>query len=245
MPIFKKNMPTAINEQIKALTELQKIDFEIHELKKELDSQPLRQKRMDEDFEKKKTALKAVEADLRGIQLKQKEKEIDLQSREEKIKKLQAQLYQLKSNKEYSAMELGIKGLKADNSLLEEDILKLMDALETARQTVTRERQALTGEEAKFKEASDALKKEAEFLQTQATKLDVKRQAYRPNIDPKLLSQYEKLLKSREGLGLVPVKNNACGGCHLRLPPQIINEIQMQEKLIVCESCARILYSPT
>ena len=67
---------------------------------------------------------------------------------------------------------------------------------------------------------------------------------WEPNIDARLLSQYERILKSREGLALVPVMNNACGGCHMGLPPQVVNETQQHEKWIVCESCARILYWP-
>ena len=49
-------------------------------------------------------------------------------------------------------------------------------------------------------------------------------------------------LKGKEGLAMVPVRQNACGGCHLNLPPQVINEIQMKTELVFCESCARILY---
>jgi predicted nucleic acid-binding Zn-ribbon protein len=69
-----------------------------------------------------------------------------------------------------------------------------------------------------------------------------KRKVYPPNIEPRLLAQYEKILKSREGLAVAPVQHNACGGCHLGLPPQIVNEIHLSDKVIVCESCARILY---
>ena len=237
-------MPITIDEQIKILAELQKIDFEIYGFKKELEAHPVRQKKMDEDFERKKNTLKNAEAALKEVQLMLKEKEVDLQSKEEKIKKLQGQLYQLKTNKEYAAMEFEIKALKADNSLLEEEILKLMETLDASKAAVTREKSTLASEETKFKEASNALKKEAEGFQARVTELEGKRQAYRPNIEPKLLAQYEKLLKNREGLALAPVKNNTCGGCHLGLPPQVVNEIQMHEKLIVCESCARILYSP-
>ena len=235
-------MTTTIHEQLKILAELQKIDIQIYGLKKELEAHPALQKKADEDFERKKSSLKAAEIELKGAQVRQKEKENDLLSKEEKIKKLQSQLYQLKSNKEYSAMELEIKGLKADNSLLEEEILKMFDAVEAAKSAVTTEKQRLSAEEAKFKEASDVLKKDADRIRAAVAEFEDKRKSYLPNIDPKLLAQYEKLLKSREGLALVPVKNNSCGGCHLGLPPQVINEIQMHDKLIICESCARILY---
>ena len=238
-------MATTITEQIKILVELQKIDSEIFHLKKELASHPALQKDLETTFEKKKTRLKAAEDALKAAQLQQKQKEGDLAQREEKIQKLQSQLYQLKSNKEYSAMELEIKGFKADKSLLEEDILKLLDIVDASKSTLVKEKEALGVEEKKYQAESAELKKRTDELQRLLSGEEEKRKTYIPNIEPRSLSQYERILKSREGLALVPVVNNACGGCHLGLPPQVVNETQQHEKWIVCESCARILYWPT
>ena len=238
-------MSTTITEQIKILVELQKIDSEIFQLKKQLSTHPESLKKLEGEFEKKKTHLKAAEEELKAAQLKQKQKEGDLAAREEKILKLQGQLYQLKSNKEYSAMELEIKGLQADKSLLEEDILKLLDAVDAARATAAKEKDALSQEEKKFQSVVSEIKKRSDELTQAIAAHDEKRKAYAPNVEPRSLSQYERILKSREGLALVPVVNNACGGCHMGLPPQVVNETQQHEKWIVCESCARILYWPT
>ncbi len=235
-------MPTVIQEQIKILVELQKIDSEIYHLKKELETHPLLKQKVEADFEKKKSRLKTAEEELKAAQLKQKQKEVDLQAQEEKIKKLQSQLYQLKTNKEYSAMDMEIKGLKADNSVLEEDILKLLDAVDQAKIKCTQEKEALASEEKKSKEELARVAQRATEIQSDLAAHEEKRKSYVPNVDTKLVAQYEKILKGREGLALVPVRNNSCSGCHLELPPQVVNEIQMQDKLIVCESCARILY---
>lgn len=235
---------TAIQEQIKILVELQKIDAEIYRLKKELGLQPALQKKIDDEFERKKSGLKALEEAAKAVQMKQKEKEMELQSKEDKIKKLQGQLYQLKSNKEYSAMEFEIKGLKADKSLLEEEILGVLDAADQAKGQCVRQKELLADEEKKAKAESEVLKSRAAELNASLSAYEEKRKAYAPNIDPKRLSQYEKILRSRDGMALVPVRNNSCGGCHMELPPQVVNEIQMQDKWMVCESCARILYWP-
>ncbi len=235
-------MVTVIHEQIKLLAELQKIDAEIYQLKKELSSHPALQKQNEAEFEKKKNNLKAAETQFKALQLKQKEKEGELGTKEARTTKLQTQLYQLKSNKEYSAMELEIKGLKADNSLLEEEILKLLDAVDDAKAKVAKEKEFLDKEEKIFKTAAETLNKRAFEIQASLAAHEDKRKAYAPNIEPKLIAQYEKILKSREGIALVPVRNNSCGGCHIELPPQVVNEIQLQDKWIICESCARILY---
>ena len=235
-------MATVIHEQIKILVELQKIDSEIYRLKKELESYPVFKQKIEIEFEKKKSRLKAAEEELRSAQLKQKEKEGDLQSKEEKIKKLHAQLYQLKSNREYSAMELEIKGLKADNSVLEEEILKLLDAVDFVKARVAKEKENLAGDEKQMKEDLAKLAQKSSEVSGEIILQEEKRKSYPPNIDKNLIAQYERILKGREGLALVPVRNNSCGGCHMELPPQIVNEIQIADKLIVCESCARILY---
>ena len=237
-------MATAINEQIKILVELQKIDSEVHRLKKELAALPERQKRSEQEFDKKKAHLKSAEDAMKATQLKQKQKESDLAVREEKILKLQGQLYQLKSNKEYQAMEMEIKGMKADKSLLEEDILRAMDEVEFAKTAVAKEKEALAVDEKRFKEALDALKKESSEIEAAAREFEEKRKQYTPNIEPRLLKQYERLLKGLDGLALVPVVNNSCGGCHIGLPPQVVNETQQHEKWMLCESCARLLYWP-
>ena len=244
LPTIKKRflMAVVIHEQIKILVELQKIDSEMYRLKKEIESHPAIKQKIEADFEKKKSRMKAAEEDLKAAQLKQKSKEIDLQSKEEKIKKLQGQLYQLKSNKEYSAMDLEIKGLKADNSILEEEIIKLLDAVDQAKGIVAKEKEFLSGDEKLMKEGLSKLSQEGSQIEAALAVQAEKRKSYAPNIEPKLISQYERILKGREGLALVPVRNNSCGGCHMELPPQTINEIQIQDKLIICESCARILY---
>jgi hypothetical protein len=235
-------MPIAINEQIKILAELQKIDSQIFHLKKELAIQPAAQKRIEEDFEHKKAGFKAAETQLKSDQLKQKEREGELAAKEEKIKKLQGQLYALKTNKEYTAMDMEIKGAKADNSLLEEEILKLLDVVEESKSRLVGEKDKLADEEKVVKAELDTLKKKSGELAAQIADLQEKRKAYTPNIDPKLLTQYERILDKREGLAIVPVYHGACGGCHIGLTSQLQNEIQMSEKLITCEDCARMLY---
>ncbi len=238
-------MVAVFNEQIKILVELQKIDGEIYQLKKALSAHPSLQKKIELESEKKKAGLKATEEESKRIQLKQKEKEVDLQSKEDKIKKMQSQLYQLKSNREYTTMDLEIKGLKADKSVLEEEILGLLDAADQAKSKFQKEKDLLSSEEKKAAAEIEALEQKSEEIRAAIGAQEEKRKSYVPNVDPKLLSQYERILIKREGLALAPVRSNACGGCHMELPPQAVHEVQLQDKLMVCESCARILYWPS
>lgn len=235
-------MAVAIADQIKSLAELQKLDSQIHRMNVEGEACPAEKKALEEAFEKKKAGLKAAEDALKALQVQQKSKENDLLSREDKIAKFKSQLYSLKTNKEYQAMELEIKGAQADKSLLEEEILKSFDAVEEGKARVAKEKEALAALEKEFKAAAAALDKKAADLAASAGVLVEKRKEFLPGVTPVLLGQYERVLKKRDGLALVAVVHHACGGCHVELPPQTVNEVQIGEKLITCESCARILY---
>ena len=63
-----------------------------------------------------------------------------------------------------------------------------------------------------------------------------------PEIDPKILSQYERILSNRDGLAIVAVKGDSCKGCNMLVPPQVVNLIKMYERIVTCEICNRILY---
>src|SRR3989338_8224598 len=152
-------------EQIKSLIELQKVDADAYRVRKELVAFPAQQKKAEDAFDKKKAGLKAAEEAQKATLMQQKSKEGDLLSKEEKTKKLQAQLYQLKTNKEYAAMEMEIKGLKADQSVLEDEILRLLDAVESARAKVSQEKESLAGEDKKYKGELEVLKKRAAEIQ--------------------------------------------------------------------------------
>jgi len=63
-----------------------------------------------------------------------------------------------------------------------------------------------------------------------------------PEIDKKILASYERILKGKDGMALAAVHDYSCQGCFINLPPQVINEIKKHDHLVICESCARILY---
>ena len=61
-------------------------------------------------------------------------------------------------------------------------------------------------------------------------------------LDEELLYKFEKIVKNKEGIGIVSVKNNVCMGCNMLLPPQFVNDVRREDKLIFCPNCSRILY---
>jgi predicted nucleic acid-binding Zn-ribbon protein len=236
-------LPTLdLKSQITNLVKLQVIDSEIFSLKAEKEAKPAEIKAFEAAFEAKKQSLAALEKKLLDLQKQRKDKELELAAREEEAKKLQNQLYSLKTNKEYQAMLQEIQNKKADGSVIEDQVLVLFDEADKVKEETEKEKQRLKEEEKFFLEQKKTIEDRIKEIDDRLSVLDGQRKQALTDIDPKILSQYERILANRDGLAIADVKNNSCGGCNMFVPPQVINLIRMYERIITCEICNRILY---
>ncbi len=231
-----------LKAQLDKLIELQKIDAQIHALRLEKDIKPQEIKMLEASFEEKKQALSDLEKESLEIQKRKKEIELELAAKEESIKKLQAQLYSLKTNKEYQAMLTQIGDAKADVSVIEDKILGCLDQSDQLRVRVEEEKKKLQLEENEFKAKKKSVEDRVKQIDENLAQLDSSRKQASEGIDKKMLEQYQRILENKDGLAIVSVVNNSCGGCNMFVPPQVINLIKMYENIITCEMCNRILY---
>jgi predicted nucleic acid-binding Zn-ribbon protein len=232
-----------LKEQLRNLLQLQAIDTEIYNLRAEKEAKPQEIKALDDAFQAKKQGMADLEKKSLDIQKQKKDKELELASKEEAAKKLQTQLYSLKTNKEYQAMLQQINDAKADGSVIEDQILALLDQVDQVKSETENEKQALQQEEKKFNEVKKRIQDRVKEIDDRLATLDGQRNQVIPNIDKKILAQYERILTNRDGLAIVGVKDNSCQGCNMFVPPQVINLIKMYERIITCEVCNRILYT--
>lgn len=236
-------MPTVgLKAQISNLVKLQTIDSEIYSLKYEKESKPEEVRAIETAFEEKKKHLADLEKNLLDLQKQRKEKELELASKEESNKKLQAQLYSLKTNKEYQAMLQQIQDAKADASVIEDKLLQLFDQADRVKIETEREKQKLKEEEKGFLDQKKKVEDRVKEIDGRLAQLEAQRKQEITDIDPKILSQYDRILKNRDGLAIVTAKDNSCQGCNMFVPPQVINLIKMYEHIVTCEMCNRILY---
>jgi uncharacterized protein len=231
-----------LKSQLLNLINLQSIDSEIYALKNRQEQMPVEIKAIEAAFEEKKKHLADLEKELLDFQKQKKDRDLELASKEESTKKLQGQLYSLKTNKDYQTMLGQIQDSKADASVIEDKILEVMDKTDKVKTSIEQEKQRLKEEEKVFlgekKKVDDKLKEISERIET----LVGQRKQVIPGIDAKILKQYERILDNRNGLAIVKVNTDSCGGCNMLVPPQVINLIQMYDRIITCEMCNRILY---
>lgn len=236
-----------LKDEIYKLIQLQDVDSQIYNLKSKKDTEiPKELDNVKNEFESKKKNFEVFSEKLKQLQLKKKEKELDLATKEESVKKSQGQLFQLKSNKEYQTKLTEIASLKADVSLLEEDVIKALDEIEIADKKSKEEKAALADEEKKYKETETQLTNQLAEIDTKIKSLEEKKNSLAKDIDKNILTRYERLIKTRSGCAMSPVNitTENCGACNMRMTAQKINEIKMYDQLVLCENCVRILYLP-
>ena len=110
-----------------------------------------------------------------------------------------------------------------------------MEQVDQQKAAIAAVSETLKGQETHMRSAVAAVEREIAELDAALTDLWTRRQMILPRVEAKILARYERILEKKEGLGLVPVevRQEACGGCHLNVPPQTINEIRLKERLIV------------
>ena len=230
------------NKYIPLLIELQEFDSKLSKLRRNKKSMPLQLEAIRNRIEEKKQDIQSAEEEIKAVKIEIKGKELELHNAEDGIKKFQQQLLQIKTNKEYKALLVEIGGKKADNSCIEDDILDLMDKLDQKELKLNRGKDNLKEIEKKFQQEEARIKKEMQRVEKAIKEEEVKREKIAVKVDSNVLSVYTRLINNQDGLAIVPVIDGACGGCHLSLRPQTINEIKRAQDLVTCERCSRIFY---
>ena len=229
------------NTNLKDVWELQKIDTNIQNLEQHKEKLPSELIPFRQNWEIAKQELDEMKKTFETMQVERKAKEGEVVANEETIKKYNIQLYSLKSNKEYTVMLKEIEESKQKNKKLEDEILELMEKTEQYSLAMKEKGKALTAQEEAFKKEENRLNKEIAEVESQLASRREARDQQKNTVETTLYQKYEKIRQGKAGLGIVAIVDNSCGGCHINLPPQIVNEVKMH-KVVFCGSCARLLY---
>lgn len=232
-----------MQQDLELLQEIQEWDKEIYSLLEISKDIPRNLEELNREVGVQRSLLKKFQEEVKSAQLKQKEKEGELATKEQNIKKLDAQLSQVKTNKEYASLQSEINSLKADNSLLEEEIILLFDQVEEVQKRADEQKKKVEVIEASFKQKEQELQEQVKELAKKIEALKQQKQNKIKLVNSEIASLYEQIVTKKHGLALVKVEGEVCPACQIQLRPQVVNEIKMREKVIICENCSRILYS--
>ncbi len=232
-----------MEEQIKKLVKLQNYDSKIIEIEDEKIRLPREVDAEKLIYEDVQSQINGLKEEKKGMQVKGKDKEVELESKEAQIKKLQGQLYQVKKNDEYRALENEISSTRADSSLVEEEILNILDEIDKMEAAIEEKKNDLKERKKLLDERVVAVSNKMAELDKEYESLKDERSKIASTIEKPVLSRYEKILQNKRGQrAIVAVRDSACQGCFMNLRPQSIHEVKLGKNLIACENCSRILY---
>jgi uncharacterized protein len=232
----------SFEEKLIAVLALQKIDSKIDEIKTMKGELPMEVKDLEDEIEGLQVRIQNIDAEINSINTFIETKTAAKKEAQALIKKYEKQQDNVKNNREFEAINKEIEMQELEVKLNEKHVkdanFELKDRTNNRLKT-----------EEKVKFVEDALKvkrKELEKITADTEKeekaLSKKSDEAKEKVDPRLLSAYERIRGSyRNGLAVVPIHRDSCGGCFNVIPPQRQSEIRQHKKIIVCEHCGRIL----
>lgn len=230
------------NEQLRLLVQIQETDSQIIEIAEKQKRLPDIIASLQIDLDKARSGLAEAVQHFEDANKERRTLEGQLKDSEEKTRKLKGRIPEIKTNKEYQALLKEIELAEREKSDIEEKILILLEKIDSLKVIRTEREQVVRGEERKFLDEKEKVEKDFNHLSERLKELESRKNGVSSQIDPRLLSEYNRLLSSRKGLAVVSVQNEHCRGCHIRIPPQIFTEIRKNDKIISCLNCQRILY---
>jgi uncharacterized protein len=226
---------------IEKLLELQIADQEIRRLRDEVAALPKRVAVIEQKLAGTKAHLEKVRIAAKGDEANRKKFEASIKDLQGKISKYRDQSLDVKTNDQYKALLHEIQFAEQEIRLNEDRILEVMVNVDAREKDVKAAEAELKAETAEIEKEKEEARKVTAEDQKKLAEWNAKRDTLRHGISEDTLRQYERVAKFR-GSGLAEVREQKCMGCQVMLRPQTYNEVKIGEKVMVCESCQRIVY---
>ncbi|NSL88440.1 zinc ribbon domain-containing protein [Chitinophaga solisilvae] len=232
----------SVEEKLASVLKLQKIDSKldgIQVLKGEL---PIEVKDLEDEIEGLNTRQSHIENEIKGIQDFVASKKTAIKDAEALIKKYEKQQDNVKNNREFEAITKEMEMQTLEIKLAEKHIKDANEEIKDKTRTLEVAKKAVSDKEANLKHKKGELEKIVAETDKEEKAFRKESEDAKAKVDPRLLAAYEKIRKNyRNGLAVVTVERDSCGGCYNAIPPQRQAEIRQHKKIIVCEHCGRIL----
>jgi predicted nucleic acid-binding Zn-ribbon protein len=229
-------------EELEKLIVLQRNDLEIRAIESRLKQIPVEVENLEKEVATEKANVEKAEQRLSESQKSRRSMEGELEMIESRISKYKEQLMQVKSNDEYRAMQKQIDIAKEDLSAKEDLILAKFDEAESLQTKLSHRKKELEIGMVEVGKQEAELEKERTKLNSELHGKKTERAELIRLIPEELLNQYHVIAHARGGIGVAEAKNEHCQECHVRLRPQVYEELRLGQKILKCDSCTRILY---
>ena len=240
-----KNEVLSVEQRLKSLYELQTILSEIDRIKTIRGELPLEVKDLEDNIEGLHTRIENYRRDVEDLRKKtviEKEKINESQS---KIARYKEQLDNVRNNREFDLLSKEVEFQTLEIELCEKHLNEYARAIDNKTNEIAATEERLKDSEHILMEKQTELDEIVSETRQDEERLRIQAKEIEPRIDERTLKAFKRIRdNARNGLGIVYIQRNACGGCFNRIPPQKQMEIKMHKKVIVCEYCGRIMIDP-
>lgn len=232
----------SVEEKLTSLVTLQKIESKMDEIRILKGELPMEVADLEDEIQGLHSRQTRIEEEINGVTEFIQQRKDAIKEAEALVKKYEKQSDNVKNNREFEAINKEMEMQQLEIKLAEkhikdatEEIAEKAVLLERAKKNIANKEATLSNKKGELEKIIAANEKEEKHFAKQAEEA-------RQHVDGRLLASYEKIRKSyRNGLAVVPVERDACGGCFYSIPPQKQSEIKQHKKVMVCENCGRIL----
>lgn len=217
------------------LTNRVEIEREVSEIPRALDAQVELLSRVKKSYIEKHEAFEQAEAKVRELRGQLAEAESGRENAEKQMDAISTQ-------REYEALNKEIRDATDKEHTVRKDLQREERSLAEIEESLRRDESMIQLQESEIAEKSAKINIEKEAKLKEITDLRKEEERSSQGIDKDVLFKFERIIRSKQGLGIVPVKGYVCTGCYMILPAQFVNEVRSGNKIIFCPYCSRVLY---
>lgn len=231
-----------MNADLEHLIHLQELDLAAERQRRRVHDIPLLQAALDARLAERTAAVEAVKTRIAACQAARRDVEKDLAAVQGRLSKYKNQLMEVKTNKEYQAMQKEMSVAEQEISDHETRLLERMEEGDTLSIELKTAEAALKSEQVEIARERQALEAEKEDVERQLLETTRQRTEASAHVSPDVLAMFERASHARKRVALAEARDGICTVCHVRLRPQVFNDVRRNDSIIQCESCSRILY---
>ncbi|PVX50950.1 hypothetical protein C7377_1280 [Balneicella halophila] len=232
----------SVEDKLKSLYELQQIDSEIDEIRKLRGELPLEVEDLEDEVAGLQTRVAKHDEELKESTASISAKKNEIKEHQALIEKYTKQQNNVRNNREFNALSKEIEFKELEIELAEKHIKEFSATEDFKKEAIKQSKDELKQKTALLKEKKSELKAVIAETEKDEKALEKKSQALLDNLEERLAVAYTRIRSNaRNGLAVVTVNRDACGGCFNKIPPQRQLDIRARKKIIVCEHCGRIL----
>lgn len=232
-----------MDQILDCLIKLQKSDLDRIALVQDRDDLKTRLVQLEQLLERGHRELAEKQEKLSSAEAFYREKSMELKGEVEKAKDAKAKLNNVTKQKEFLANQKEVEFLKRSNAKKEEEIVNLMEAIEEYKAGIRDNEERIAKLEQECQEEREANAAQIDALEAEIDAVEATRAALSAEVKPGILKKYNRILKAREGQAVVAVVDGGtCAGCHMRIQPQVYQNLLMSKTFDYCPSCQRFVY---